>query len=71
MENKRDARWSSWEVFKNENRYIVFTYWKDGMAHQNYVEEMFPDLYKLANIHEEIEEIRGKQVVCKEEWFVY
>ncbi len=26
---------------KNENRYIVLTYWKDGMAHQNYVEEIF------------------------------
>ncbi len=41
------------------------------MAHQNYVEEIFPELYKLANIHEDIEDMRGKQVVCKEEWFVY
>ena len=56
---------------KNENRYIVLTYWKDGMAHQNYVEEIFPELYKLANIHEDIEDIRGKEAVCKEEWFVY
>ena len=56
---------------QNENRYIVLTYWKDGMAHQNYVEEIFPELYKLANIHEDIEDMRGQQVVCKEEWFVY
>ena len=46
----------------------MLTYWKDGMAHQNYVEEIFPELYKLANIHEDI---RGKQAVCKEEWLVY
>ncbi|MED0973167.1 DUF4937 domain-containing protein [Bacillus paramycoides] len=56
---------------KNENRYIVLTYWKNEMAHQNYVEEIFPGLYKLANTHEDIEEIKGKQVVCKEEWLVY
>ncbi|MGG2932982.1 YdbC family protein [Bacillus pacificus] len=56
---------------KTENRYIVLTYWKDGMAHQNYVEEIFPELYKLANIHEDIEDIRGKQAICKEEWLVY
>lgn len=48
------------EVFKNENRYIVLTYWKDEIAHQHYVEEIFPDLYKLANIHEDIEEIKRK-----------
>ncbi len=56
---------------KNENRYIVLTYWKDEKAHQHYVEEIFPELYKLANIHEDIENIRGKQAVCKEEWLVY
>ncbi|WP_270343788.1 YdbC family protein [Bacillus mobilis] len=56
---------------KTENRYIVLTYWKDEMAHQNYVEEIFPELYKLANIHEDVEDIRGKQAVCKEEWLVY
>jgi len=56
---------------KNKNRYIVLTYWKDEKTHQHYVEEMFPDLYKLANIHEDIEEIKGKQAVCKEEWLVY
>ncbi|EJQ12694.1 DUF4937 domain-containing protein [Bacillus cereus] len=56
---------------KTENRYIVLTYWKDEMAHQNYVEEIFPELYKLANIHEDLEDIRGKQAVCKEEWLVY
>jgi len=56
---------------QNENRYIVLTYWQDGMAHQNYVEEILTELYKLANIHEDIEDMRGKQVVCKEEWFVY
>ncbi|MCU5689022.1 YdbC family protein [Bacillus anthracis] len=56
---------------KNENRYIVLTYWKDEKAHQHYVEEISPELYKLANIHEDIENIRGKQAVCKEEWLVY
>ncbi len=56
---------------KTGNRYIVLTYWKDEMAHQNYVEEILPELYKLANIHEDLENIRGKQAVCKEEWFVY
>ncbi|HDX9623198.1 TPA: YdbC family protein [Bacillus anthracis] len=56
---------------KNENRYIVLTYWKDEKAHQHYVEEIFPELYKLANIHEDIENIREKQAVCKEEWLVY
>ncbi|WP_259417501.1 YdbC family protein [Bacillus toyonensis] len=56
---------------KNETRFIVLTYWEDEMAHQYYVEESFPMLYKLANIHEDIEEIRGKQAVCKEEWLVY
>lgn len=56
---------------KNKNRYIVLTYWKDEQTHQHYVEEIFPDLYKLANIHEDIEEIKGKQAVCKEEWLVY
>ncbi|HDR4423955.1 TPA: DUF4937 domain-containing protein [Bacillus cereus] len=56
---------------KTENRYIVLTYWKDEMAHQNYVEEIFPELYKLANIHEDIEEVKGKQAICKEEWLVY
>lgn len=56
---------------KNENRYIVLTYWEDEIAYQNYVEEIFPELYKLANIHENIEEIKGKQAVCKEEWLVY
>ncbi|HDR6317583.1 TPA: YdbC family protein [Bacillus thuringiensis] len=56
---------------KTENRYIVLTYWKDEMAHQNYVEEIFPELYKLANIYEDLEDIRGKQAVCKEEWLVY
>ncbi|HHT7236791.1 MULTISPECIES: YdbC family protein [Bacillus] len=56
---------------KTENRYIVLTYWKDEMAHQNYVEEIFPELYKLANIHEDLEDIRSKQAVCKEEWLVY
>ncbi len=33
--------------------------------------EIFPELYKLANIHEDIEDIRGKQAICKEEWLVY
>jgi hypothetical protein len=56
---------------KNETRYIVLTYWEDEMAHQYYVEEGFLMLYKLANIHEDIEEIRSKQAVCKKEWFVY
>ncbi|PFD69179.1 YdbC family protein [Bacillus cereus] len=56
---------------KTENRYIVLTYWKDETAHRNYVEEIFPELHKLANIHEDIEDIRSKQVVCKEEWLVY
>ncbi|MFZ7806887.1 DUF4937 domain-containing protein [Bacillus thuringiensis] len=56
---------------ENENRYIVLTYWKDEIAHQHYVEEIFPDLYKLANIHEDIGKIQGKQAVCKEEWLVY
>jgi len=56
---------------KNENCYIVLTYWKDEMAHQNYVEEIFQELYKLANIHEDLKDIRGKQAVCKEEWLVY
>ncbi|MGE7881425.1 DUF4937 domain-containing protein [Bacillus sp. NPDC094077] len=56
---------------KNENRYIVLTYWKDEMGHQNYMEDIFPELYKSANIHEDIEEIKGKQAVCKEEWLVY
>ena len=32
--------------------------------------KIFTDLYKLANIHEEIEEIKGKQAVCKEEWLI-
>lgn len=49
----------------------MLTYWKDEKMHQHYVEEIFPGLYKLANIHEEIEEIKGKQAVCKEEWLVY
>ncbi|EEL87932.1 hypothetical protein bcere0029_22340 [Bacillus cereus AH1272] len=39
--------------------------------HQNYVEEIFPELNKSANVHEDIEEIKGKQAVCKEEWLVY
>ncbi|KAA0803352.1 DUF4937 domain-containing protein [Bacillus sp. JAS102] len=56
---------------KNKNRYIVLTYWKDEITHQHYVEEIFPELYKLANIHEDIEDIRGKEAVCKEEWLVY
>ncbi|MES5938611.1 MULTISPECIES: DUF4937 domain-containing protein [unclassified Bacillus cereus group] len=56
---------------KTENRYIVLTYWKDEMAHQNYVEEIFPELYKVANMHEDLKDIRGKQAVCKEEWLVY
>ncbi|MFL0401667.1 DUF4937 domain-containing protein [Bacillus nitratireducens] len=56
---------------KNENRYIVLTYWKDEKMHQNYVEEIFPELNKSANVHEDIEEIKGKQAVCKEEWLVY
>ncbi|MEI2316201.1 YdbC family protein [Bacillus paramobilis] len=56
---------------KTENRYIVLTYWKDEMAHRNYVEEIFHELYKLANIHEDLKDIRGKQAICKEEWLVY
>lgn len=56
---------------KNKNRYIVLTYWKDEIAHQHYVEEIFPELYKLASIHEDIEDIRGKEAVCKEKWLVY
>ncbi|WP_377865743.1 DUF4937 domain-containing protein [Bacillus sp. R86525] len=56
---------------KNENRYIVLTYWKDEKMHQNYVEEIFPELNRSANVHEDIEEIKGKQAVCKEEWLVY
>ncbi|OSX93301.1 hypothetical protein BTJ45_02014 [Bacillus mycoides] len=56
---------------KNENRYIVLTYWKDEKMHQNYVEEIFPELNKSANVHEDIEEIKGKQAVCKEAWLVY
>ena len=35
------------------------------MAHQNYVEEIFPELYKLANIHEDIEDIRGKKLYVR------
>ena len=69
--SERDVRWSSGEVCKNKNRYIVLTYWKDEITHQHYVEEIFPELYKLANIHEDIEDIRGKEAVCKEEWLVY
>ena len=44
---------------------------KDEIAHQHYVEEIFPELYKLASIHEDIEDIRGKEAVCKEKWLVY
>ena len=56
---------------KNVNRYIVLTYWKDEMTHQNYVEKIFPELYKLANIHDDLKDIRGKEAICKEEWLVY
>ncbi|EJS68109.1 YdbC family protein [Bacillus cereus] len=55
---------------KNETRYIVLTYWKDKIAHERYMKEIFPGLYQLANVNEYIESINGKQVIRKEEWSV-
>ncbi|WP_439019650.1 DUF4937 domain-containing protein [Bacillus thuringiensis] len=55
---------------KNENRYIVLTYWKDEIIHERYVKEIFPGLYQLANVNEYVESINGKQIIRKEEWSV-
>ncbi|PFN28632.1 DUF4937 domain-containing protein [Bacillus cereus] len=55
---------------KNETRYIVLTYWKDEIAHERYMKEIFPGLYQLANINEYVESINGKKIICKEEWSV-
>lgn len=41
------------------------------MSHQRYVKEIFPGLYELANVTEDVENINGKQVVCIKEWSVY
>ncbi|KFN03277.1 DUF4937 domain-containing protein [Bacillus clarus] len=54
----------------NSNRYIVLSYWQGKMAHQRYVKEIFPALYKLANVKEYVENINGKQVICNEEWSI-
>ncbi|WP_410982518.1 DUF4937 domain-containing protein [Bacillus cereus] len=56
---------------KNANRYIVFSFWENEMAHQRYVKEIFPGLYELANVTEDVENINGKQVTCIKEWSVY
>ncbi|WP_433772082.1 DUF4937 domain-containing protein [Bacillus wiedmannii] len=55
---------------KNETRYIVLTYWKDEIAHERYMKEIFPGLYQLANINEYVESINGKKIIRKEEWSV-
>lgn len=55
---------------KHENRYIVLTYWKDEIAHERYMKEIFPGLYQLANINEYVESINGKKIIRKEEWSV-
>ncbi|MEN1936066.1 DUF4937 domain-containing protein [Paenibacillus sp. 102] len=56
---------------KNFNRYVVLSFWENEMSHQRYVKEIFPDLYELANITEDVENINGKQVACLKEWSVY
>jgi len=55
---------------KHENRYIVLTYWKDEIAHERYMKEIFPGLYQLANINEYVESINRKKIIRKEEWSV-
>ncbi|RWS44493.1 DUF4937 domain-containing protein [Bacillus mycoides] len=55
---------------KYENRYIVLTYWKDEIAHERYMKEIFPELYQLANVNEYVESINGKKIIRKEEWSV-
>jgi len=56
---------------KNSNRYVVLSFWENEMSHQRYVKEIFPGLYELANVTEDVENINGKQVVCIKEWSVY
>ncbi|WP_459503167.1 YdbC family protein [Bacillus sp. C1] len=55
----------------NSNRYVVLSFWENKMLHQRYVKEIFPRLYELANISEDVENINGKQVACLKEWSVY
>lgn len=55
---------------KTENRYIVLTYWQDEIAHERYMNEIFPALYRLANVNDYVENINGKRVIRKEEWSV-
>ncbi|MDZ5608979.1 DUF4937 domain-containing protein [Bacillus pseudomycoides] len=56
---------------KNSNRYVVLSFWENEISHQSYVKEIFPGLYELANVTEDVENINGKQVACIKEWSVY
>lgn len=55
----------------NSNRYVVLSFWKNELLHQRYVKEIFPGLYEMANVNEDVENINGKQVLCMKEWSVY
>lgn len=56
---------------KNANRYVVLSFWENEISHQSYVKEIFPGLYELANVTEDVENINGKQAACIKEWSVY
>ncbi|WEG18878.1 YdbC family protein [Alkalihalophilus pseudofirmus] len=55
---------------RESNGFLVFTGWESACLHENYTQEIFPELFKTAKPQNYIFELTGEQFKVEEEWRV-
>ncbi|ALC81930.1 MULTISPECIES: YdbC family protein [Bacillus] len=55
---------------KQKNDFLVLTGWKNEVYHQNYTEQNFPELLKVAKPKNDLLELTGEQFKIEEAWRV-
>jgi len=55
---------------KHNNEFLVLTGWENEVDHQNYIEQIFPELLNIAKPNNDVSELRGEQFKVEEAWRV-
>jgi len=58
------------KAMNDEPRYLVTTFWKDLHAHNNYHQNVFPDLSETANSGEDVCQMSRSLLKLEPSWFV-
>lgn len=53
---------------KEENKYLVISFWNSKEQHKNYTENLFPIYKKESKAEEDLININGKRIIVEEKW---